>query len=182
MAISNDLFYVGFFIALYAINIIGVWLVAWFLRRWISRLTLTWSLVASQTVLVLLIVALYPTGVFFAEPPVGDLYAGFFLFPGVHLYLLAGKLCLDPLMDHGFSNWLFQHFPELASNLIGLIFFPQCRAQHSVHCSGTESAKLSNGSISVAPETLRNSFSRPSRVELLEQIHFPSARPVWCRG
>jgi hypothetical protein len=124
MAISNDLFYVGFFIALYAINIIGVWLVAWFLRRWISRLTLTWSLVASQTVLVLLIVALYPTGVFFAEPPVGDLYAGFFLFPGVHLYLLAGKLCLDPLMDHGFSNWLFQHFPELASNLIGLIFFP----------------------------------------------------------
>jgi hypothetical protein len=122
--ISDTLFYIGFFVAIYAINISGVWFVARLLRRWISRLRLTWSLVASQTLLLLACVALYPTGIFFAEPPVDDLYAGFFVFPGVHLYLLAGKLFLDPLMDYGFSSWLFQHVPVRNANLIGLLFLP----------------------------------------------------------
>src|SRR5256885_811654 len=121
---SDNFFYIGFFAALYAINISGVLLVAWLLRRWFSRLSLSWSSVASQTLLLLLCVALFPTGIFFAEPPADDLYAGFFLFPGIHLYLLAGKLCLEPLMDHGFSNWLFQHAPVHAANLIGLVFLP----------------------------------------------------------
>jgi hypothetical protein len=121
---SDNFFYMGFFAALYAINISGVLLVALLLRRWFSRLSLAWSFVASQTLLLLLCVALYPTGIFFAQPPVDDLYAGFFLFPDVHLYLLAGKLFLDPLMDHGFSNWLFQHVQERNANLIGLIFLP----------------------------------------------------------
>jgi len=122
-AISDTPFYVGL-VVIYAINITGVWFVARLLRRWVSRLKLAWSFVASQTLLLFLCIALFPTGIFFAEPPVDDLYAGFFLFPGIHLYLLAGKLCLEPLMDHGFSNWLFQHAPERAANLIGLVFLP----------------------------------------------------------
>src|SRR5947209_9244817 len=120
----DSFFYIGFFVALYAINISGVLLVAWLLRRWFSRLSLAWRFVASQTLLLLLCVALFPTGIFFAEPPVDDLYAGFFLFSGIHLYFLAGKLCLEPLMDQGLSNWLFQHAPGRAANLIGLVFLP----------------------------------------------------------
>jgi|ERR1700730_11577051 hypothetical protein len=121
--IGDNLFYVGFLVMLYAINIAAVWFVARLIRRF-SHLSLTWSLVAAQTLLLLLCVALYPTGIFFAASPADDLYAGFFLFPGVHLYLLAGKLCLEPLMDSGFSNWLSQHVSARAANLIGLIFIP----------------------------------------------------------
>ena len=94
--LDESVFGISGFVVLFAITAAIVWFLARLLRwRW-PRLSLPLSLVMSHTILLLICVALFPTGIFFDEPPFDDLYFGYFLFPGVHLYIVAGKI-IEPL-------------------------------------------------------------------------------------
>ena len=94
--LDENIFYVSIFALLFAVTGVIVWFLARLLRWQWPYLSLAFSLVLSHTCLLLICAALFPTGIFFAPPPVDDLYGGYFLFPGVHLYLLAGKI-IEPL-------------------------------------------------------------------------------------
>src|SRR5438105_5115401 len=107
---------------LFAITCLAVWLVAFLLRRRFKRLSLPVSLVLSHSLLLLVCVALYPTGIFFGKPPVDDLYGGFFLFPGPHLYLLAGKFFVEPLLP--LLSPLLDHIHAHTSAGIAILHVP----------------------------------------------------------
>jgi hypothetical protein len=92
---------------------------AYFLRRRFSDLTLPLALVISHSALLLLCVALYPTGIFTADIPFDDLYFAYFLFPGTHIDFAVGKFIIEPLTPVAFRLMS----PRLAS-LVGIVFLP----------------------------------------------------------
>ena len=94
-----------------------VWFLARLLRWKWPGLSLAPSLVISHTALLLLCVALVPTGVFFGAPPFDDLYLGYYLFPGVHLYFLASQM-VRPL------EALCQRMPDWWGAVFYLLVFP----------------------------------------------------------
>jgi hypothetical protein len=93
-------------LALFVVTGAMVWFLARLLRWKWPRLSLPVSLVISHTALLILCAALAPTGGFFGDPPFDDLYLGYYLFPGIHLYFLAGQIVrlLEPLCQH-MSDW-----------------------------------------------------------------------------
>jgi hypothetical protein len=95
-----------------------VWALARVVRWRFPRLSLPVSLVFSHTALLLLCVALYPTGMFVADIPFDDLYLAYFLFPGTHISFLADKL-VEPL-----SAFLFAHLSSHDASVAGVILLP----------------------------------------------------------
>jgi hypothetical protein len=96
MKASEDLLLDVTILALIAITGAILWFLAWALRWKFPGLSLPGSLVVTHTCLLLICVALLPTGIFFADPPFDDLYFGYFLYPGIHIYLLSGPV-VEPL-------------------------------------------------------------------------------------
>jgi hypothetical protein len=89
-------------LALIVVTSAIVWFLAWALRWKFPRLSLPASLVITHTTLLLICVALLPTGILFVDPPFDDLYLGYFLYPGIHIYLLSGPVVklLNPFLYH----------------------------------------------------------------------------------
>jgi hypothetical protein len=106
MNVTQELIVFAALLALFAITSAIVWFLAQLLRWKWPRLSLPVSLVISHTGLLLLCAALAPTGVFVDDPPFDDLYLGYYLFPGIHLYILSGQIVrlLGPLCQH-MSDW-----------------------------------------------------------------------------
>ena len=116
--LDQNAFYISIFVVLFVITGTIVWFLAGLLRwRW-PRLSLPLSLAVSHTILLLICVALCPTGIFFGEPPVDDLYLGYYLFPGVHLYFVAGKIIepLEPLVG--------RLLPDFWGSILYLVILP----------------------------------------------------------
>jgi hypothetical protein len=107
----------AFIVLLFAVTGAVVWFLARLLRwRW-QQLSFPFSLVVSHTILLTICVALAPTGIFFADRPFDDLYLGYYLFPGVHLYILAGTI-VQPLEPLCFR------MPEFWGAVMYLLIFP----------------------------------------------------------
>lgn len=108
---------IAFIVVLFAVTGAVVWFLARLLRwRW-QHLSFPLSLVISHTILLVICVALAPTGIFFANPPFDDLYLGYYLFPGVHLYFLASTI-VRPL------ETLCFRMPEFWGAVMYLLIFP----------------------------------------------------------
>ena len=72
----------------------------------------------SHSILVLLCIAVYPTGIFFPDIPFDDVYISYLIVPGLHIYWLA-TLAL-PLVD----PYLMTTFSFHTASLISIVFIP----------------------------------------------------------
>jgi hypothetical protein len=106
-----------FILALFALTGAIVWVIARLLRWRREHLSFPLSLVISHTILLSVCVALCPTGIFFADRPFDELYLGYYLFPGVHLYFLASMI-IRPLEP------LFLRMPEFLGAVMYLLIVP----------------------------------------------------------
>jgi hypothetical protein len=111
-----------FVLTLFAVTGAVIWVLARLLRwRW-QHLSFPLSLALSHTILLVICVALAPTGIFFAEPPFDDVYFGYFLYPGIHIYLLSGPVVevLNPFL-YGLDWWGAVLAGLVVPGLIGII-------------------------------------------------------------
>jgi hypothetical protein len=115
--VAANLFVVLVTLVLFVVTGSVVWFLARLLRWKWPRLSLPVSLVVSHTALLVFCVTLCPTGIFFMDRPFDDLYLGFYLFPGMYLYVVAGQI-LYPFQS------LFLRLPGFWGAVLYLLIFP----------------------------------------------------------
>jgi hypothetical protein len=78
------------------------------------------ALVLGHSALILLAMALYPTGIFIAdEIGFDDIYGAYLFVPGVHIYFAVGNLIVEPV-----APLLFRFFSSHVASVFGIVILP----------------------------------------------------------
>ena len=94
--------------------------IAFGLRRLARRVSLPLALVIAHSLLILVAIALYPTGIFIAdEVGFDDIYAAYLFVPGTHIYLAVGNLIVEPS-----GSLLFRLFSSHVASIFGIVVLP----------------------------------------------------------
>src|SRR5438874_3186819 len=114
--------FIGAFVIMPLVGAVIVWMSAHYIRYRFPSFGLAASLLLSHTLLILLCIAIAPTGLLIPDIPFDDLYLAYYLVPGTHIYFSIIQLVVEPLTPLAFRLMS----PHTAS--IALIIFVPCLA------------------------------------------------------
>ncbi len=82
------------------------------------RLTLPVKLVVVHTFIILVSMALYPTGIFIPSIPYDNVYMIYYLVPGIHIYMIGVQI------SHQLFPWLLTKMSQHSASVLCIVFIP----------------------------------------------------------
>jgi len=86
--------------------------------RWGSLIPLRWSPVLLHTIVMLMLIGLYPTGWFIPDIPFDDVYIPYYFIPGLHIYFPTAYAL------HHLFPWLLEHMGHKAASITAVAIMP----------------------------------------------------------
>lgn len=83
-----------------------------------GKLTLAAKLLIIHSAVILVVIGMYPTGIFTPDFPFDDIYLIYFFVPGIHIYWLGGQLVamLKPFLLSIYSRHM--------ASIVGVVLIP----------------------------------------------------------